>query len=228
MLGTAPAEGREEAPQRAVGQRHRVRGQPGPRRRHRCATWCPRQRAERARATTVRRIEITSSTTTAPRRLRRADQGPDGTPQRSGCPDPNLRPAVVGVFTDLTGPAPQGFSLSADIDARFTPKPTPPKLAAIVLAILSTVIAVLALWRLDRVDGRRMHRLIDPLETVTAVTCSWWACFVLWYIIGTNSSDDGYQLQMARTAEHSGYMANYFRWLAYPRTRSAGTTTCWR
>ncbi len=94
----------------------------------------------------------------------------DGTPQRSGYPDPNLRLAVVGVFTDLTGPAPQGLSLSADIDTRFTTNPTPLKLAAIVLAILSTIIAVLALWRLDRVDGRRMHRLIPTRwKTVTAV-----------------------------------------------------------
>ena len=32
---------------------------------------------------------------------------------RSGFKDPNLRPAIVGVFTDLTGPAPSGLSVSA-------------------------------------------------------------------------------------------------------------------
>ena len=32
---------------------------------------------------------------------------PDGSPQRSGFADPNLRPPIVGVFTDLTGPAPR-------------------------------------------------------------------------------------------------------------------------
>lgn len=141
----------------------------------------------------------------------------DGSPQRTGYPDPNLRPAIVGVFTDLTGPVPQGLSLSADIDTRFTTHPTPAKLAAIVLAILSTFIALLALWRLDRTDGRRMRRLIPTRwRTFTAVDVFVVGIFVLWYIIGTNSSDDGYQMQMARTAEHSGYMANYFRWFGVP------------
>ncbi|MGW0162783.1 arabinosyltransferase domain-containing protein [Mycobacterium sp. NPDC003323] len=141
----------------------------------------------------------------------------DGTPQRTGFPDPNLRPAIVGVFTDLTGAAPQGLSLSAEIDTRFTTQPTALKLAAIVLAILSTFIALLALWRLDRLDGHRMHRLIPTRwRTFTAVDAFVVGVFVLWYIIGTNSSDDGYQMQMARTAEHSGYMANYFRWFGVP------------
>ena len=77
----------------------------------------------------------------------------DGSPQRTGYPDPNLRPAIVGVFTDLSGPAPPGLSLSATIDTRFTSQPTTLKLVAILLAITSTVIALLALWRLDRLDG---------------------------------------------------------------------------
>src|SRR5262249_39251098 len=66
----------------------------------------------------------------------------DGTPQRTGFPDPNLRPAIVGVFTDLTGPAPPGMSVSATIDTRFTTKPTLLKLAAILLGIASTVVAL--------------------------------------------------------------------------------------
>ncbi|MGK2855517.1 MAG: arabinosyltransferase domain-containing protein, partial [Microbacteriaceae bacterium] len=140
-----------------------------------------------------------------------------GTPQRTGFPDPNLRPAVVGVFTDLTGPAPQGLSLTADIDTRFTTHPTALKLTAIVLAILSTIIAVLALWRLDRLDGRRMHRLIPTRwKTATPVDGVVVGGFSLWYVIGTNSSDDGYILQMARVADHGGYMANYFRWFGSP------------
>ena len=57
-------------------------------------------------------------------------------PQRTGFDDPNLRPAIVGVFTDLTGPAPPGLSLSATIDTRFSTTPTPLKLAAMLLAIV--------------------------------------------------------------------------------------------
>lgn len=146
------------------------------------------------------------------------DSGPDaGSPQRTGYPDPNLRPAIVGVFTDLSGPAPPGLSLSATIDTRFTSQPTTLKLVAILLAITSTVIALLALWRLDRLDGRRMHRLIPTRwRTVTPVDGVVVGGFLLWYVIGANSSDDGYILAMARVADHAGYMSNYFRWFGSP------------
>ncbi|WP_197376434.1 arabinosyltransferase domain-containing protein [Mycolicibacterium baixiangningiae] len=140
-----------------------------------------------------------------------------GQPQRTGYPDPNLRPAIVGVFTDLTGPAPPGMSFSATIDTRFTTEPTALKLTAILLAIISTVIALLALWRLDRLDGRRMHHLIPTRwRTVTAVDGVVLGGFAIWYVIGANSSDDGYILQMARVADHAGYMSNYFRWFGSP------------
>lgn len=140
-----------------------------------------------------------------------------GQPQRTGYSDPNLRPAIVGVFTDLTGPAPPGMSLSATIDTRFTTQPTALKLTAILLAIISTVVALLALWRLDRLDGRRMHRLIPTRwRNVTAVDGVVLGGFAIWYVLGANSSDDGYILQMARVADHAGYMSNYFRWFGSP------------
>ncbi|TFV56748.1 arabinosyltransferase [Mycobacterium sp. PS03-16] len=140
-----------------------------------------------------------------------------GSPQRTGYPDPNLRPAVVGVFTDLTGPAPPGMSLSATIDTRFTTQPTALKLTAILLGIVSTVIALLALWRLDRLDGHRMHRLIPTRwRTASPVDAVVVGGFALWYVIGANSSDDGYILGMARVADHAGYMSNYFRWFGSP------------
>ena len=113
----------------------------------------------RVSAPECQRIEITSSeagTFATFVGLRRSD----GKELRTGFADPNLRPAIVGVFTDLTGPAPPGLSLSATIDTRFSTKPTVLKLAAMVLAIAATVVALVALWRLDRLDGRRMRRLI--------------------------------------------------------------------
>ncbi|WP_372452832.1 arabinosyltransferase domain-containing protein [Mycolicibacterium xanthum] len=141
----------------------------------------------------------------------------DGEPLRTGFDDPNLRPAVVGVFTDLAGPAPPGLSFSAIIDTRFSTHPTALKLAAILLAIASTVVALLALWRLDRLDGRRMHRLIPTRwRTASPVDAVVVGGFALWYVIGANSSDDGYILAMARVADHAGYMSNYFRWFGSP------------
>jgi arabinosyltransferase B len=146
-----------------------------------------------------------------------AGGAPTGKPLRTGFADPNLRPQVVGVFTDLVGPAPPGLSLSAQIDTRFTTKPTALKLAAMVVAILATVVALLALWRLDQVDGRRMHRLIPARwRTFSATDVVVVLGFLLWHIIGANSSDDGYMLQMARVAGQAGYMSNYFRWFGSP------------
>ncbi|WP_313673657.1 arabinosyltransferase domain-containing protein [Mycolicibacterium sp.] len=136
---------------------------------------------------------------------------------RSGFADPNLRPGIVGVFTDLTGPAPPGLSMSATIDTRFTTRPTAIKLAAMLLAMGATVVAVVALWRLDRLDGRRMHRLIPQRwRTFTAVDVTVVTAFLVWYVIGANSSDDGYILGMARVADQAGYMSNNFRWFGVP------------
>src|ERR1700721_1169503 len=86
-----------------------------------------------------------------------------------------------------------------------------------VLAILAPIVALVALWRLDQLDGRRMHRLIPTrwkkfiLADATVIFG-----FVLWHVIGANSSDDGYILGMARVADRAGYMSNYFRWFGSP------------
>ena len=140
-----------------------------------------------------------------------------GQPLRSGFADPNLRPAIVGVFTDLTGAAPQGLSLSATIDTRYTTTPTALKLTAMVLAVIATIVALIALWRLDQLDGRRASRVIPSRwRTFTAVDVVVVGGFLSWHVLGANSSDDGYILQMARVADHAGYMSNYFRWFGSP------------
>ncbi len=142
---------------------------------------------------------------------------PGGRPAGGGFADPNLRPQIVGVFTDLTGPAPSGLRLSATIDTRFSTTPTTLKLLAMVLAIVSTIVALVALWRLDQLDGRRMHRWIPTRwRKFTLVDATVIFGFLLWHLIGANSSDDGYVLGMARVADRAGYMSNYFRWFGSP------------
>jgi arabinosyltransferase B len=142
---------------------------------------------------------------------------PTGKPQSGGFSDPNLRPQIVGVFTDLTGPAPPGLKFSATIDTRFSTTPTTLKLLAMVGAILSTIVALVALWRLDQLDGRRMHRWIPTRwKKFTLADATVIFGFVLWHVIGANSSDDGYVLGMARVAGPAGYMSNYFRWFGSP------------
>ena len=180
----------------------------------------------RAAASGCSRIEITSDDTgTFATFVGLSDGGQErsdpgnvtGKDVKTGFTDPNLRPNFVGVFTDLKGPAPQGLSLSATVDTRFTTSPTALKLGAMLLAIIATVIAVVALWRLDQRDGRRASRLVPSRwRTFTATDVVVVGGFLLWHVIGANSSDDGYILQMARVAQRAGYMSNYFRWFGSP------------
>jgi arabinosyltransferase B len=172
---------------------------------------------ERVAAPGCQRIEITSSNAGSFATFVGLTDPTTGKEQRTGFPDPNLRPAIVGIFTDLTGPAPPGLSASAVIDTRFSTTPTALKLAAMVLAIISTIIALVALWRLDRLDGRRMQRWIPQRwRNFSATDVVVIGGFLVWHVIGANSSDDGYILQMARVAGHAGYMSNYFRWFGSP------------
>jgi len=211
VLGTAPKDGKQAALQglfvTVSAQRVDITD------RNVVVASVPRQRVQ---SPECQRIEITSSeagTFATFVGLRKAD----GTEQYTGFVDPNLRPQIVGVFTDLTGPAPPGLSVSAVIDTRFTTHPTALKLSAMVLAMLATIIALVALWKLDQVDGRRMRRVIPSRwRTFSATDVVVIGGFALWHIIGANSSDDGYQLQMARIAGHAGYMSNYFRWFGSP------------
>jgi arabinosyltransferase B len=171
---------------------------------------------EQAESPQCQRIEITSTRAgTFATFVGLTD--PAGKPQSGGFADPNLRPQIVGLFTDLTGPALPGLRFSATIDTRFSTTPTTLKLLAMVGAILSTIVSLVALWRLDQLDGRRMHRLIPTRwKKFTLADATVIFGFVLWHVIGANSSDDGYILGMARVADHAGYMSNYFRWFGSP------------
>ncbi|WP_308163019.1 arabinosyltransferase domain-containing protein [Nocardia alni] len=125
----------------------------------------------------------------------------------------DVRPQIVGVFTDLTRAQLGDVHLHASVDSRFSSSPTLLKTVVTVLAVLFTVLALIALHLIDTSDGRRPRRVLPP---------HWWrftladavvlGTLVLWHIIGANTSDDGYILNMARTATHSGYMSNYYRW----------------
>ncbi|MBW0016480.1 MAG: arabinosyltransferase domain-containing protein [Mycobacterium sp.] len=148
-------------------------------------------------------------------------QGPNaehpGSPLRGEKSGYDFRPQIVGVFTDLSGPAPPGLSFSATVDTRYSSSPTPLKMAAMILGVLLTAIALIALHVLDTADGTR-HRRFLPAR--------WWsiggldalviAVLVWWHFVGANTSDDGYILTMARVSEHAGYMANYYRWFGTP------------
>ena len=134
----------------------------------------------------------------------------------------DLRPQIVGVYTDITGAdggdaAPAGLSFTADVDSRYSTTPTLLKGLAMIFAILLTIGSLVALSRLDRTDARK-HRRFLPQR--------WWTfglkdlvvigTLSIWHLIGANTADDGYIMTMARTAEGSGYLSNYYRWFAAP------------
>nr|WP_245550729.1 arabinosyltransferase domain-containing protein [Nocardia paucivorans] len=129
----------------------------------------------------------------------------------------DLRPQVVGVFSDLTGAVPEGLTFDATIDTRFSSSPTVIKLVAMIAAVLCTLIALGALARLDTSDGRG-HRRFFPANWFkpTWADAAVIGTLVLWHFIGANTSDDGYILNMVRVAPEAGYMANYFRWYGVP------------
>jgi len=151
-------------------------------------------------------------------------EGPDaegqakpGDPLRGERSGYDFRPQVVGVFTDLTGPAPPGLQFSATVDSRYSTSPTLLKLLAMIVGIALTVVSLGALHVLDTADGVRHRRFLPP---------RWWslkpldglvtAVLLWWHFVGANTSDDGYILTMARVSEHAGYMANYYRWFGTP------------
>jgi arabinosyltransferase C len=171
--------------------------------------------AERAELGGCQALTVTSSAAVTTAELAGTARA-DGTPFRAQV-DRDIRPQLVGVFTDLSQGQLDGIRLHADIDSRFTSSPTPLKLAAIVGAVVFTALALIALHLLDTTDGRRARRFLPA---------HWWrfrladgavlGVLVGWHIIGANTSDDGYILNMARVSDKAGYLANYYRWFGVP------------
>lgn len=148
-------------------------------------------------------------------------QGPDdedpGEPLRGERSGYDFRPQIVGVFTDLSGPAPPGLSFSATVDSRYSSSPTLLKLLVMIVGVVLTVVALGALHVLDTTDGMRHRRFLParwwslrPLDGLVAAVLVWW------HFVGANTADDGYILTMARVSENAGYMANYYRWFGTP------------
>lgn len=138
-----------------------------------------------------------------------------GIPGATGTLSPEKKPQVAGIFTDMKVPAQPGLSARVVIDTRFITHPTPLKLAVMALGIACVVASLVALAVLDRRSGRRVPRAWRRLWRVGWST--WLAdvgvigTLLLWHVIGAISSDDGYNLTIARVSGEAGYTANYFR-----------------
>jgi arabinosyltransferase A len=138
-----------------------------------------------------------------------------GIPGAAGTLAPEKKPQVGGIFTDLKVPAQPGLSARIDVDTRFIVAPTMLKKAVMALGGLAVVTAIAALAVLDRQSALRLPRNWGRWLRVGLAT---WladaavvATLLLWHVIGATSSDDGYNLTIARVSGQAGYFANYYR-----------------
>jgi arabinosyltransferase A len=136
-----------------------------------------------------------------------------GIPGATGTLPVDKRPQVAGVFTDLKVGPQTGLSARIDIDTRFITEPTALKTAVMLLGVLAVLASFVALVLLDRVSGRR------PPRVRRRVGLSTWLAdigviggLLAWHMVGALSSEDGYNLTIARVSGEAGYTANYFRY----------------
>lgn len=135
-----------------------------------------------------------------------------GIPGATGTLPPDKKPQVTGIFTDLKVPFQQGLSARIDVDTRFITKPTALKLAVMVAGIACVIASILALTVLDRRRVGRLpsarHHLLRHWPADVGVI----GTLLAWHIIGAISSDDGYNLTIARISGEAGYATNYYRY----------------
>ena len=127
--------------------------------------------------------------------------------------DEDYRPQLTGIYTELEDEQQlidAGLSANVDINSRFTSQPTLVKTLAMVLGLISALISLAALRKMDRPAPRLRRQGLKPLDGLVA------AVLGFWHVFGANTSDDGYLLTMARVAANTDYMANYYRWYGVP------------
>jgi arabinosyltransferase A len=155
-----------------------------------------------------------------------------GIPGASGMLPSEKKPQVGGVFTDLKVPAQPGLSARIDIDTRFITAPSLMKRVVMVTGALAVLVAIMALAVLDRHSrGGTLVNWRSPIAWLSRYRprehwATWWrvgiatwladagviATLLVWHVIGATSSDDGYNLTIARIAPKAGYVANYYRY----------------
>ncbi|ANE78748.1 arabinosyltransferase [Mycobacterium adipatum] len=141
-----------------------------------------------------------------------------GIPGATGTLGLDKRPQVAGLFTDLRVAPDAGLNARVDVDTRFITSPTVLKTAVMVLGVAAVLASILALAWLDRAAGRRAPpggRRRPPLA-VWIADVGVLGGLLAWHIVGPPSSDDGYNLTIARVSGDAGYFTNYFRYFGAP------------
>nr|WP_154754958.1 arabinosyltransferase domain-containing protein [Amycolatopsis pithecellobii] len=127
----------------------------------------------------------------------------------------DVRPRVVGIYTDLTSASDPvtGLRVTITPDNRYQSSPTGLKVGLGVFGVLSLIGCLFAVNRIDRGGARRAPRWA-PLGwwKLTKRDFTVFGVLGAWVFIGPVTSDDGYILTMARVASQVGYLTNYHRW----------------
>ncbi|MGC2654349.1 MAG: arabinosyltransferase domain-containing protein, partial [Mycobacterium sp.] len=136
-----------------------------------------------------------------------------GIPGAAGVLPPENKPQVGGIFTDLKVAAQPGLSARIDVDTRFITAPTALKRIVMAVGALAVLVAIVAMAVLDRrsrggraASGRRVGAAVWVADLGVIAT------LLVWHVIGATSSDDGYNLTIARVAPKAGYVANFYRY----------------
>ncbi|QMT03674.1 arabinosyltransferase [Gordonia jinghuaiqii] len=133
--------------------------------------------------------------------------------------DPNARPQIIGVYSSLpSNVSTEGLSFNSTIDTRFVSTPTTLKFWLLVIGVLSTILALIALAILDARDGRGHHKIfpagwwrVRPVDGFVTLV------LLIWMFVGGNTADDGYQVTVGRIASEAGYLDNYYRYFGVPQ-----------
>jgi len=139
-----------------------------------------------------------------------------GIPGASGTLAIEKKPQVAGAFTELKVAPGPGLGARIDVDTRFITSPSALKTVLMALGVLATLASVVALAMLDARAGRRVRGAWRRFWRVGVAT--WLAdgavigTLLLWHVIGATSSDDGYNLTIARVSGQAGYATNYYRY----------------
>ena len=139
-----------------------------------------------------------------------------GIPGAAGTAAVEKKPQVAGMFTEMKVPPQPGLTARVDVDTRFITHPTPLKMLVMVLGVACVVASIAALAVLD---ARSSHRIRSAWQRFVKVPVATWIAdagvvggLLVWHVVGAISSDDGYNLTIARVSADAGYNANYFRY----------------
>ena len=140
-----------------------------------------------------------------------------------GLTDPAAQPQVAGLFTALTTAqvtGAHGLAVRIVVDNRFDSSPSLIKLLVMIIGILAAIVALVAVWMLDRIHGyhRRFTRSVSRTRALIPTPTDGVVGFVLvaWHFLGGGTADDGYILNMGRDAQNTGVLANYYRYYGSP------------